>query len=127
MPAHNAKMKIDNLIKLNEILAESAISARDLALLEGTTLYRKIMKLLVLLVKVQAVTTSIRADCIEEILSLNPDFPNDMSHEENLDQAKIIVFNRRRSRPERRKLHTYLAVDRRSGIADRRKRNKKVA
>jgi hypothetical protein len=124
---NNDKMKTDNLIKLNEILAESKMFAKDLSLSKGTSLYRKIMKLLVLLVKVQALTTSIRADCMEEILSINPNFPNDIILGENLSQGKTIVFDRRRSRIERRKLPTYIAVDRRSGIAERRKRNKKVA
>jgi len=119
-------MKIDNLKKLNEILAESRMFARDLSLSKGTTLYRKIMKLLILLVKIQALTTSIRADCIEELLSMNPNFPDAISRRENSSQGKIIDFDRRRSKAERRKLHTYLANDRRSGIADRRKRIKKV-
>ena len=119
-------MKIDNLIKLNQILDESMRFAKDLSLSTDKALYRKIMQLLVTLVKIQALTTSIRADCIEELLSMNPNFPDDIRLGENSSHGKIIDFDRRRLRTERRKLQTYLAKDRRCGIADRRKRIQRI-
>ena len=36
--------------------------------------------------------------------------------------AKIIIKERRNDQKDRRKIHTYISDDRRSGIADRRKR-----
>ena len=36
--------------------------------------------------------------------------------------SKVVPFNRRRAQADRRRRHTYLARDRRSGIADRRRR-----
>ena len=120
-------MKIDKLNKLYEILVEARTAAQDLQLSRGTSFYRKIIRLLVLLVKMQSLTTSFRADCIDELLSMNPNFPDHMGLRENLSQGKIIDFDRRRLKTERRKLQTYLAKDRRSGIADRRKRIKKAA
>ena len=119
-------MKIDNFKELNEVLAEARMVVRDLSLSKGTTLYRKIMKLLILLVKMHSLTISVRADCIEELLSMNPNFPEDISLVKNSSQGNIIDFDRRRSKAERRNLLTYIANDRRSGIADRRKRIKKV-
>lgn len=119
-------MKIDNFKELNEVLAEARMVVRDLSLSKGTTLYRKIMKLLILLVKMHSLTISVRADCIEELLSMNPNFPEDISLVKNSSQGNIIDFDRRRSKAERRNLLTYLANDKRSGIADRRKRIKKV-
>ena len=38
--------------------------------------------------------------------------------------AKIILRERRTDQKDRRKIHTYISDDRRSGIADRRKRPK---
>jgi hypothetical protein len=92
----------------------------------GKPLYRKIMKLLIMLMKMHALITSIRSECIEDLLSLNPDFPDDIKFENNLSQDKIVAFDRRRSKTERRKLSTYLSKDKRSGLADRRKRIKRI-
>jgi hypothetical protein len=119
-------MKFDKLIKLNELLDEAKTVAEDLSLSMGKPLYRKIMKLLIMLMKMHALITSIRSECIEDLLSLNPDFPDDIKFENNLSQDKIVAFDRRRSKTERRKLSTYLSKDKRSGLADRRKRIKRI-
>ncbi len=37
-------------------------------------------------------------------------------------ESKVVPFDRRRARDDRRQLHTFLARDRRSGFADRRRR-----
>jgi hypothetical protein len=94
------------------------------------------VRLLRLLHQIQALAVSIRADFIERVcfsqahpgnaaaLPRQPKRPTavpDPRITEGL-QANVVAFDRRRSVSDRRKMHTYLFRDRRSGIADRRRK-----
>jgi hypothetical protein len=79
-----------------------------------------------MLVHMQSLNISIRAELIEKLFSIRIDLPHEILNQIKNRADNIILFDRRRASPDRRKLHTYLANDQRSGIADRRKRTKNI-
>ena len=71
----------------------------------------------------QSLNISIRAELILKLFSIRPD--------KIMNQAKngaevIVLYDRRKVNQDRRKLNTYLANDRRVGIANRRKSAKNM-
>jgi hypothetical protein len=89
--------------------------------------------------QIQSLIISIRADFIEVVYFSQshpgtavtaPRKPNCTATEPNKKsvdgpRSNVVAFDRRRSIEDRRKLQTYLAQDRRSGIADRRRKRRK--
>lgn len=94
--------------------------------------------LLALLYRIQAMAVSLQADLIDpfddtepiegtlpdhaRVAEQGPDRP-DARQPKAGSRCKVIPFNRRRINQDRRRIPTYLARDRRSGVVDRRKRS----
>jgi hypothetical protein len=78
-----------------------------------------------LLDRIQSLVISIRADFIELFYSRagggRTNAPNGLNPTQG-PGSKVIVFDRRRAGQDRRRVHTYIGCDRRSGIADRRRK-----
>lgn len=96
------------------------------------------LHLLRLLDRVQQLIVALRADFIDLVYFRSQDgacnptpvdrlaTTDDSSNEPVVErEAKVLLFDRRRTRTDRRGMHTFLARDRRSGIADRRGRRQK--
>ncbi len=128
--------KIDKFSKAIALVKEARAVVNDLLWNRDPRVGVKEVYLLGLLAQIQSLTVSIRADVIEALQS-NRRRPDEtppaenrfmeklaFTHEALLEQGRsnIIPFDRRRLRSERRRTHTYLARDQRSGIADRRRK-----
>jgi hypothetical protein len=108
----------DKLLKLRSLLAELIIITKDADSKNDNQLSEKIRRLLDMLVHMQSLNISIRAELIAKLFSIRPD--------KIINQIKngaevIVLYDRRKANQDRRKLHTYLANDQRIGVANRRK------
>lgn len=121
-----AMIKLDNLWKLQSIFKEIILVATDAGVQDDSQRSVKICQLLEMLVHMQSLNVSIRTELIGVLLSTRPDFPPDILNQIRNGANNIILFDRRKAKPDRRRLHTFLASDRRSGIADRRQSIKKI-
>jgi hypothetical protein len=96
------------------------------------------LHLLRLLDRVQQLIVALRADFIDWVYFRSPDEARNPTPADRLAtadhssnepvverEAKVFLFDRRRTRTDRRGMHTFLARDQRSGIADRRRRRPK--
>jgi hypothetical protein len=110
----------DNISKLNKILKDFLYLARDAEFKDENQQSAKICRLLDMLVHMQALNISIRAELIKRLFSLRVALPDKIMGRIRNSAGNTTKFDRRRSGTDRRKLHTYLANDPRSGIADRR-------
>ena len=83
--------------------------------------------------RAQALIVSMRADFIEMVIPDSTAAGSDpaagqvrFSRRPRAEgRSDVIPFDRRRRGPDRRTLHTYIADDRRSGVADRRRRGQR--
>ena len=119
-------INFDNLLKLRTIFKEIIFATKDAELKDENQLSVTICQLLDMLVHMQSLNVSIRAELIEKLFSIRIDLPHEILNQIKNRADNIILFDRRRASPDRRTLHIYLANDRRSGIADRRKRTKNI-
>jgi hypothetical protein len=117
-------INLDNLLKLRSIFNEILLITKDTDFKNDTQLSGKICQLLDTLVHMQSLNISIRSELIEKMFSIRPDLPHEIINQIKKGTDNIILFDRRKVKPDRRKLHTYLAKDRRTGIANRRKSSK---
>jgi hypothetical protein len=120
-------IKFDNLLSLRSIFREITLVKKETEALDGTELAAKILRLLDRLIYMQTLNVSIRAELIEKLLPILPALSAETSRKIKKMADNVILFDRRRAGQERRELHTYLARDRRCGIADRRRRVKNVS
>jgi len=128
-----------NINKISEIfnIINDAISKVDISLKKGQSLeYEEKVQLFELLAQMKSRLNACRADFIEHIHFLNSSLEEhlekigDMRDQLLSDSGihfkegadNLIQFDRRRTIKDRRKLKTFIANDRRSGIADRRKK-----
>jgi hypothetical protein len=116
-----AMINIDKLMKLRLILKEIIFITKNTEFKNDNQLSVKICQLLSMLVHMQSLNISIRTELIENFFSIRPDFPHEITNQIKNGVDNIILFDRRKANPDRRKSHTNLANDRRIGIADRRK------
>ena len=114
-------IKFDNLLSLRSIFQEITLIKKESEVVDENELPAKISQLLERLVYMQALNISIRAELTEKLLSL---LPAGAARNKQKGADNLIAFDRRKYGPDRRSLHTYLARDRRCGIADRRRRAK---
>jgi hypothetical protein len=114
-------INFDNLLKLRTIFNEILLITTDTDFKNDTQLSGKICQLLDMLVHIQSLNISIRSELIEKMFSIRPDLPHEIINQIKKGTDNIILFDRRKVNLDRRKLHTYLANDRRSGTANRRK------
>jgi hypothetical protein len=113
----------DKILKLRSLLAELIIITKDADSKNDNQLSEKIRQLLDMLVHMQSLNISIRAELIAKLFSIRPD--KIMNQVKNGAEV-IVLYDRRKVNQDRRKLHTYLANDRRIGIATRRKSAKNM-
>jgi len=114
-------INLDKLLKLRSILNEIISITRAAEFNKRDQLPVKIFQLLDMLVHMQSLNISIRTELLEKFFSMRPDLSHKIINLKKNGADTIILFDRRRVNPDRRKLRTYLATDRRIGIADRRK------
>ena len=113
----------DKLSKLQSLLTELIIITKDVDFKNDNRLSEKIRQLLDILVHMQSLNISIRAELIAKLFSIRSD--KIMNQVKNGAEV-IVLYDRRKVNQDRRKLHTYLANDRRIGIANRRKCAKNI-
>jgi hypothetical protein len=123
-------MQFEKFNKVLALLKDARYVAARLLFSGNVRANPQIILLAGILDRAQALIISMRADFIETVLPKTPAeengpaaaparFPRRTSAGMHSD---IIPFDRRRRDLDRRTLHTYIADDRRSGIADRRRR-----
>ena len=118
-----AMINLANLLKLRSILTEIILNTKDAEFKNDDQLSEKIRQLLDMLVHMQSLNISIRAELIAKLFSIRPD--KIMNQIKNGAEI-IVLYDRRKVNQDRRKLHTYLANDQRIGIANRRKSTKNM-
>lgn len=127
-------MSTEKFITIITCLKEARSAAAALTLPPESRPNAHKLHLLWLLDRIQHLVVSLRADFIDLFYFKSPyeqDAPAlfdgataEMSPEQPRTERepKVVPFDRRRARADRRKLRTFLARDRRSGLADRRRR-----
>jgi len=119
-------INFDNLLKLRSIISKIILIAKDIEFKNDNQLSEKIYQIMDMLVHMQSLVISARAELIQKLFAIRPHLPHKTINQVKNGADNIILFDRRKPNPDRRNLHTYLANDRRSGIADRRKRARKL-
>jgi len=120
-------INLDKLLKLRSILNEIISITRDAQFNNSDQLPVKIYQLLDMLVHMQSLNISVRTELIEKFISIRPDLSHKIKSQLKNGADIIVLYDRRKVNPDRRKLHTFLANDRRSGIAERRKITQKIS
>lgn len=114
-------MKLDKVSSINSLLEKASRMAADLKLGENKLQGQTEIDLLSLLFQIQSLVISIRAErCLDQFVAEYSHETQNTSY--NNEGADIIPWDRRQIERDRRKLRTYLADDRRTGFADRRKK-----
>jgi hypothetical protein len=119
-------INLDKLLKLRSILNEIISITRDAEFNKSDQLPVKIFQLLDMLVHMQSLNISVRTELIEKFISIRPDLLHKIKNQIKKSADIIVLYDRRKISLDRRKLHTYLANDRRIGIANRRKGSKNI-
>jgi hypothetical protein len=117
-------VKFDNLLNLRSIFQEITLIKKESEVVDENDLPAKISQLLDRLAYMQALNISIRVELTEKLLSL---LPAKTARNKQKRAGNVIAFDRRKSGRDRRNLHTFLARDRRCGIADRRRRTESLS
>jgi hypothetical protein len=130
-------MLLDKFSKLIALVTEARTIVNDLLWNKEPAPAVKHVYLLGMLAQIQSILVSMRAQVLEKMVSgHSPPAPPRADPEERFleklsfyrralsapRRANVIAFERRRNAADRRVLPTYLARDRRSGIADRRRK-----
>jgi len=115
-------INLDNLVKLRSLSKEIILITKDAEFKNDNQLSVKICQLLDMLVHMQSLNISIRSELIEKFISIRPDLSHKIKNKIKKSADIVVLYDRRKVNPDRRKLHTYLANDQRIGIADRRNR-----
>ena len=119
-------INLDKLLKLRSILNEIISITRDAEFNNSGQLPVKIYQLLDMLVHMQSLNISIRTELIEKFISIRPDLSHKIKNQIKKSADIVVLYDRRKINLDRRKLPTYLANDRRRGIADRRNSTKNI-
>jgi len=114
----------DNLLKFNTLFKKIISLAKDAEFKNDNQLPEKIYQLLDMLVHMQSLNISIRAELIAKLFSVRPDLSHRIKNQIKKGDDIVVLYDRRKVNPDRRKLHTYLANDQRIGIVDRRNSTK---
>jgi hypothetical protein len=110
----------ENLLKLQAIFEEIILETKDAEFKNVDPPLAKMSHLLDDLAHMQSLIISIRAELIEKVFSIRPDLPHEITNQIKSGADNIILFNRRKADADRRKMHAYVAEDRRIGLANRR-------
>jgi len=132
-------MALEKCAKIIRFVKDARAIAADLRFSPSSHATGSKAMLLALLYRIQAMALSLQADLIDPSGNTEPIegiLPRRArSAEEGParpgarqpkadSQCQVIPFDRRRFKPDRRRIPTYIARDRRSGIVDRRKRRR---
>jgi hypothetical protein len=110
----------NNLLKLQAIFEDIVSETKDAEFKNIDPPLAKMSHLLDDLAQMQSLIISIRAELIEKVFSIRPNLPEEITNQIKIGANNIILFNRRKADADRRKLHSYVADDRRTGLANRR-------
>ena len=98
----------DNILQLQSIFKDILLIAKEAEFNNADLPSVKICRLLDKLVHMQSLNISIRAELIEKMFSIRPDFPPEIINRTKSGKDNIILFDRRHKvSADRRKLHTY--------------------
>jgi len=123
-------MLLDKFTKVISLLKDARSLCARLLLRKDPRTTPQVILLQKLLDRIQTSIISIRADFIEMVFPDKPVHANDtkpttvraIRSSSGAGRTGAPPFDRRHWSPDRRRLHTYLAEDQRSGIADRRRK-----
>jgi hypothetical protein len=126
-------MPFEKFNKLIALLKDARSVAARLLFYGNARTNPQIILLAGILERAQSLATSMRADAIEmalleapaEVNGTTPATPRFPRRSGPGARSDIIPFDRRRRDQDRRQIHTFIAGDRRSGIADRRRRGQR--
>lgn len=129
-------MSTEKFLRIITSLKEAKSIASDMVLSPDAQTSAQKIHLLRLLDRIQHLVVSLRTDFIDLFYFRGPpdaeyaatsesETPTAMDFGEAAAERhpNVVPFNRRRAKDERRQMHTFIARDRRSGIADRRRRS----
>lgn len=130
-------MSTEKFFKIMMYLKEAKSVASAITLPPDSRPNRQKLHLLGLLDRIQHLVVSLRADFID-LFYFKPAYeegapmpaesakPSAPAWDEADDERRlnVVPFNRRRTRQDRRQIPTFIARDRRSGVADRRRRGR---
>jgi hypothetical protein len=132
----DAGMSTEKFLRIITSLKEAKSIASDMVLSPDAQTSAQKIHLLRLLDRIQHLVVSLRTDFIDLFYFRGPpdaeyaatsesETPAAMDFGEAAAERRpnVVSFNRRRAKDERRQMHTFIARDRRSGIADRRRRS----
>jgi hypothetical protein len=122
-------MQFEKFSKIIALLKDARTIAARLLFSGNARVNPQIILLAGILDRAQALIASMRVDFIEMAIPKTPAAGNDSApaqirfprRSNAAARSDVIPFDRRRRIRDRRQLHTYIADDRRSGIADRRR------
>ena len=113
-------MKLDRVASIDVLLKKASRVVADLKSGKGDVESKAEIDLLSLLFQIQSVVMSNRAErCLKEFVAESGTLAE--KNPPDGGDADIIQLDRRQLENGRRKLSTYIADDRRTGFADRRK------
>jgi hypothetical protein len=129
-------MSTEKFLRIITSLKEAKSIVTDMVQSPDTQNSARKIRLLRLLDRIQHLVVSLRTDFIDLFYFRGPpDAVYAASSESEPSAAmpvgdsvaehrpNVVPFNRRRTKDDRRRMHTFIARDRRSGIADRRRRS----
>lgn len=129
-------MSTEKFFRIIAYLKEAKSVASAMALSPDSRFNTQKLHLLGMLDRIQHLVVSLRADFIDLFYFSSPydagapvlsDIGKPAAglpdHPDDERRSKVVPFDRRCTREDRRRIQTFLARDRRSGIADRRRRS----
>jgi hypothetical protein len=128
-------MSTEKFLRIITSLKEAKSIASDMVRSSNAQTSAQKIHLLRLLDRIRHLVVSLRTDFIDLFYFRGPPDAEYATTSESETAAmhlgeaaaerwpNVVPFNRRRAKDERRQLHTFIARDRRSGIADRRRRS----
>ncbi|RPJ72677.1 MAG: hypothetical protein EHM15_08700 [Desulfobacteraceae bacterium] len=114
-------LNVDKLLKIQGIINEILTFEKNADFKDDNQLSVKIFQMLDMLVHMQSINISIRAELIDKLFSMRPNLRDEILDQAINGEDNIILFDRRKAHPERREFQGDLISDRRSNpIPDRR-------
>ncbi len=115
-------LNIDKLQKIQLVINEILTFDSKSEFADDDQLSVKIFQMLDMLVHMQTITISIRAELIDKLFSMRPNLRDEVLDQAINGQDNIILFDRRKAHPEGREFKSDLIGDRRSNpYSDRRR------
>ena len=130
-------MPLEKCAKIIRLVKDARSIAADLLFSSSSHAAAPKALLLALLYRIQAMVVSLQTDLLDPSINPEPAEETLPSRGESPEQGharsgarpfkagggcQVIPFDRRRLRQDRRRIPTYIARDRRSGVVDRRRR-----